>query len=260
MRASVSDSRRFRLQVLGVQLGMLVAIGAAWVYYTRPGGILPLLLPSPENVFRTVPRLLVDDVFWTSVAITGREVAGGLVIAVGGGLVVGLASGLSKRASNLVGPLLLWIQTIPIILFYPICLLIFGVGMESKIVFGGVYGFFPVAASAIVGASTVPSNYLNAARSLGATKRQLLTRIYMPAARPIIASGIKVGAALVIIGVLAGEVLGSVGGLGYEIVSAGAYADAPSLYAYIFLTMVMIWVINRFVLNRLDADGVAMGR
>jgi ABC-type nitrate/sulfonate/bicarbonate transport system permease component len=133
---------------------------------------------------------------------------------------------------------------VPIILFYPICILFFGIGPVSKIVFGGFYGFFPIVANTILALTTVPPRYLTAAAALGANRRQVVVRVLMPAARPLILSGVRLGAALCLIGVLAGEILGSTAGLGYEIASSSGSFRTPEMYAYIIVTLVLVALFN----------------
>jgi ABC-type nitrate/sulfonate/bicarbonate transport system permease component len=237
-------SRRDRLAVVGSQLGLAAVVLAIWVYQTRTGRVSPILLPKPERVLEEFPDLLSSPEFWRAARITAMEVGGAFVLAAGAGLLVGVLLGRWAPAARIATPLFAWAQTVPIILFYPICILFFGIGPLSKIAFGGFYGFFPIVANTILALTTVPPRYLTAAASLGANRRQVVARVLMPAARPLILSGVRLGAALCLIGVLAGEVLGSTAGLGYEIAASAGAFRTPEMYAYIVVTLVLVAIFN----------------
>jgi ABC-type nitrate/sulfonate/bicarbonate transport system permease component len=222
-----------------------------WIWQTRPGHISPLIIPSPESVVRELPHLLTDAVFWASLRTTALEVLGALAIAVGIGLTLGGALASSRYVAQVAGPIFTWIQTIPVILFYPLCLLYFGVGATSKIVFAGVYGLLPILAGTVAALSSVPKKYGVAALSMGASRSDRVFKVLLPAARPMVVGAVRIGAALCLIGVIAGEILGSIGGLGYQITSQGAIFEIPTMYAYIVVTLVLVIAVN-LVVGRAD--------
>ncbi|MFC0528737.1 ABC transporter permease [Phytohabitans kaempferiae] len=237
-------AKRERLTAVAIQLGLAAVVLAVWVYQTRTGRVSPILLPQPERVLEQFPELLRDSVFWNSLRVTALELLGAFAVAAVSGLIVGVLVGRWAPAARVATPLLAWAQTVPIILFYPICILLFGIGPMSKVAFGGFYGFFPIAANTVLALSTVPARYLTAAAALGASRRQTITRVLIPAARPLILSGIRLGAALCLIGVLAGELLGSTEGLGYQIASSSGSFRTPELYAYITVALVLVAIFN----------------
>ena len=87
-------------------------------------------------------------------------------------------------------------------ILYPIFTAWFGIGSESKIIFAGVYGFFPVMLSTAAGIRTIDPQLLLAARSMGATLPQQITRVIIPASIPTVLTGLRLGGALTIIGVV----------------------------------------------------------
>jgi ABC-type nitrate/sulfonate/bicarbonate transport system permease component len=238
-------------QVALIQVLVGLAILGVWWFQTREGRVSPLMLPPPEDVARTIPDLLQDSTFWTALRVTALEMVGAFLVAGIAGVVVGSLLGASRYAAKVASPILVWCQTVPIILFYPLCLLFFGVGEASKIAFGGFYGFFPIAATTVMALSTVPERYRTAALAMGATKGQLIAKVLVPAARPIVASGLRLGAALCLIGVIAGEMLGAVAGLGYQIKAASAVFESANMYAYIVVTLILVGLFN-LVINRAD--------
>ena len=103
------------------------------------------------------------------------------------------------------------LYAVPIVILYPIFTAWFGIGSESKIAFAGVYGFFPVMLSTAAGIRTIDPQFLLAARSMGATLPQQITRVIIPASIPTVLAGLRLGGALTIIGVVVSEMLTVVG-------------------------------------------------
>jgi ABC-type nitrate/sulfonate/bicarbonate transport system permease component len=240
--------------VVAVQLGLAVVVLAIWIFETREGRVSPILLPKPEKVLDAFPTIFQDSTFWNSLGVTALELVGAFALATVSGLLVGGLVGRWKTSARIATPLLSWAQTVPIILFYPICILLFGIGVFSKVAFGGFYGFFPIAANTVMALSTVPPRYLTAAAALGASNRQLITQVLLPAARPLVLSGVRLGAALCLIGVLAGELLGSTEGLGYQIASSAGSFRTPELYAYIVVALVLVAVFNLAITRAEDRN------
>ncbi|MGH3682187.1 MAG: ABC transporter permease [Natronosporangium sp.] len=248
--------RKELLTVAAIQVGLAAVLVGLWFYQTRPGRVSRILLPQPEQVLAQLPEIVREAGFWENLRVTALEVAGAFTLATIAGLTVGLLVGRWRPAARIASPLLVWAQTVPIILFYPICILMFGIGPMSKVVFGGFYGFFPVAATTVMALTTVPNRYLTVAESLGANRRQQVINVLIPAARPLVLSGVRIGAALCLIGVLAGEILGSTQGIGYQIASSSGGFRTAELYAYIIVALLMVAAFN-IAITRADDQRAA---
>ena len=238
---------RQRASTLAGQAIVVGVVALVWWYYSRDGRISRILLPPIENVWEIFPDIVTAERTREALWITLREILGAFAFSAGVGLSVGLIAGRTNYGTRLIEPLLVWLQTIPIILLYPVCVLIFGLGVESKIVFAGIYGLFPVALSTARGLNTVDLKYRQAAASMGASQWQLLWRVQLPAGRPMILSGLRLGAALNLTGVLAGEILASIGGLGFQISQAAATFQIAALYAYIIIALILVLTFNAVV-------------
>jgi ABC-type nitrate/sulfonate/bicarbonate transport system, permease component len=241
---SAAQQRARTLAVQAVFVGVVVLL---WWYYSREGRVSPILLPKVEKVWDIFPDIVTQERTYDALWLTLREILGAAAVSAGIGLTVGMCAGRTRYGTRLVEPLLVWMQTIPIILLYPVCVLIFGLGVESKIAFAGIYGLFPVALNTTRGLNTVDQRYCQAAASMGASRWQLLWRVQLPAARPMILSGLRLGAALNLTGVLAGEILASIGGLGFLISQAAATFQIAELYAYIIIALVLVLCFNAVV-------------
>jgi len=111
---------------------------------------------------------------------------------------------------------------------------------QSKIIFAGVYGFFPVMLSTAAGIRTIDAQLLLAARSMGASLPQQITRVIIPASIPTVLTGLRLGGALTIIGVVVSEMLTSAAGIGYLVTRYRTILDS----AHVFGAIVMILLLS----------------
>lgn len=234
------SSRQNTVAVYAGRLGILVAFWAAWELAVTQEWVAKIVLPPPGEVVSTLPDVFNNTVTWQAVVTTLKEIGAGSAVALFGGLLIGGIAGLWPHVRMFVEPSLVWLQVIPIIILYPVCVLIFGLGSESKIVFAGLYGMLPVAYATVRALAYIEPGYTKTGVALGANKFERLRYISLPSARPALVAGTRIGIALVIIGVLAGQVLGSFGGLGYEITLAAQRLESARLYGLIALTIVVI--------------------
>jgi NitT/TauT family transport system permease protein/taurine transport system permease protein len=131
------------------------------------------------------------------------------------------------------------LYAVPIVILYPIFTAWFGIGSQSKIMFAGAYGFFPVMLSTAAGIRTIDEQYLLAARSMGATLPQLIARVIIPASIPTVLAGLRLGGALTIIGVVVSEMLTSTSGIGYLVTMNRTILDSPRVFAAIIVVLAL---------------------
>src|SRR5215472_7364966 len=123
-----------------------------------------------------------------------------MIIACGSGILVGGLVGGIAYLRDLLLPVFSSLYAVPIVGLYPIFTAWLGIGSQSKIVFAGVYGFFPVMLSTAAGIRTIDPQFMLVARAVGATIGQRITRVMIPASIPTVLAGLRLGGALTIIG------------------------------------------------------------
>jgi NitT/TauT family transport system permease protein/taurine transport system permease protein len=141
-------------------------------------------------------------------------------------------------------PLVSSLYAVPLVILYPVFTVWFGIGAESKIAFAAIYGFLPTMLATAAGIQTIDPQLLLAARSMGATLSQRLIRVVLPAAIPTVLSGLRVGGALVIVGVVVSEMLISSAGIGYLISRYRTVLDSPHVFAGVLLVLALAMVFN----------------
>jgi NitT/TauT family transport system permease protein len=217
---------------------ILVALLVLWEVVPLTGIIPELFLPP---LSKTVAVLVRDwREYASELAVTLYEVAVAMLIACGVGILAGALIGGIALLRDLLLPVFSSLYAVPIVILYPIFTAWFGIGSESKIIFAGVYGFFPVMLSTAAGIRTIEAQLLLAARSMGATVPQQITRVIIPASIPTVLTGLRLGGALTIIGVVVSEMLTSAAGIGYLVTRYRTILDS----AHVFGAIVMILLLS----------------
>jgi ABC-type nitrate/sulfonate/bicarbonate transport system permease component len=236
--------RPYDIAVHVAQAAFVLALLGVWQLRYSREIVSPGLLPSPWEVVSQLPDLLSQSATWSAVALTSKEIAIAYLAAAAIGLAVGIVAGRKPTVRMVAEPILVWTQVVPIVILYPACILLFGLGPTSKIVFAAAYGVLPIAYGTLRAIAYVDVRLLNTAISLGARRRDLVFKVAVPSARPLVLASLRLGAALVIIGVFAGEILGSLGGVGYEITAASQRYQSADSFGFIVIALAMMAVVQ----------------
>jgi NitT/TauT family transport system permease protein/taurine transport system permease protein len=225
---------------------LLLSIVFLWELIPRTGLLPELFLPSLSS---TLAVLWQDwRIYLAALWVTLYEVALAMLIACAGGIAAGAVVGGVARLRKLLLPVFSSLYAVPIVILYPVFTAWFGVGSESKIAFAGIYAFFPVMLSTAAGIRTIDSQFLLAARSMGATATQQITRVIIPASLPTVFAGLRLGGALAIIGVVVAEMLTAAAGIGYLVTLNRTILDSPRVFAA--LLMILILSVAYYLLAR----------
>jgi ABC-type nitrate/sulfonate/bicarbonate transport system permease component len=151
-------------------------------------------------------------------------------------------------------PLFAAIYAVPIILFLPLYVLFFGLGPASKIALGATISFFPIALATIAGFGNVDRTLVTAARSMGASDYQLFRYVLLPAALPIILTGMRMGFTVALLSIIGSEAIASLAGLGHRIVHLAEAMEMTRMFAYIVFVVAIAAILNTAV-SALEARG-----
>lgn len=215
-------------------LFLAAAIAAAWQLLHWAMG--PDLISSPAATIARAAQMLASPAFWGDAGATVGAFGFALVIAVGFGIALGLWLGVSRFAGEVADPILGALYSIPKITLYPLILLIFGLGMAAKVAFGVIHGIFPIAIFTMQAVRNVSPIYRRTARVLGLSPATTALTIMSPAALPEIVAGIRVGAALTLLGTVIGELFASTSGIGFALMRA---MDIHAVTDILALTLIL---------------------
>ena len=218
--------------------GTFLAILIIWEGSTRLFDIPSFILPAPSQIVggfgNVTPGRWLEHVWATlSVALLGY----GASIAIALPLAIGLTgSRLLKRGLY---PILVVVQSTPVIAVAPIIIVILGSGIAPKVAITFMISFFPLVVSMTTGMMATPDELIDLSRSLRAPKYREFTQIRIPYAIPYIFSGLKISITLAVIGAVVAEFVSSDKGLGYFIQFSTSFFKLPQAWAGLALLVAM---------------------
>jgi ABC-type nitrate/sulfonate/bicarbonate transport system permease component len=242
----MSGVRRYLapLAVIVILLG-LWEVAARWDWISNALNIQDFLVPAPSDIATSLweDRSLLADDTW----VTLREVLLGFLCALAAGLAFAIVLHLSDTLRRAFYPLLVASQTIPPVAIAPILVVWFGFGLGPKVLLIALVCFFPVTVNTLDGLRSVDPQLITMMRTLGAGRRQILTRIELPSALPFFFSGTKIAIAVAVIGAVFAEWAGASSGLGHQILIASSNLLTARMFAAITLLSVMAIVLFALV-------------
>jgi NitT/TauT family transport system permease protein/taurine transport system permease protein len=224
---------------------IVTALIVLWEVLPRIGAIPELFLPSLSSTLQAGWSDAGE--YGHALVVTLYEVAVAMLFACGGGILGGAVVGSLPRPRVLIMPMVSSLYAVPLVILYPVFTVWLGIGSESKIAFASVYGVLPTMLATAAGIQTIDPQLLLAARSMGATLPQRITRVIIPAAIPTVLSGLRVGGALVIVGVVVSEMLISSAGIGYLISRYRTILESAHVFAGVLLVLVMAVAFNALI-------------
>jgi ABC-type nitrate/sulfonate/bicarbonate transport system permease component len=239
--------RRDKIVSRAVQVTFLVTLVVLWYFGTTRWGINPLLLPNPVKVWAELKDILASGEYLPDLQVTLSEIAIAFLISCTSGVTLGYLISRSQYLIRVFEPLLAGMYSIPIILFLPLFVLFFGLGPGSKIAIGATISFFPIVLNTIAGFGYVDRIFITAARSMGASDVQMFRYVLLPAAFPVILTGLRIGFTVALLSILGSETLASLAGLGHRIVHLAEAMETARMFAYIAFVVVIAATLNSTV-------------
>jgi NitT/TauT family transport system permease protein len=225
---------------------ILAAIFAIWFgLYVYAGDVA---ITPPLRTFAFATELLSRPTFWNNVGATMAAFAMALAISAVAGVTLGLMLGMRRFAGEVAEPILSSLYTIPKVTLYPLMLLIFGLGMSAKVAFGVIHGMIPVMLFTMAAVKNLEPVLLRTARVLRLSRTQTALSVVAPALMPEIITGLRVGFALTLLGVLIGEMFASQRGLGFLIINGINVHDVRMTTAVTLMVVVFAVAANGLML------------
>src|SRR6478672_7533551 len=165
----------------------------AWEIAPRAGLVDPFFTSQPSRVMMAAVDVVRSGTLLRDVVVSLSEFAAGFVLAVGIGVPAGLLLGTFRTLRFLVDPPVMALYATPQLALLPIFVVWLGVGMASKIAVVFVGSVIPIAINTMAGVRQVDRSLVLAARSFGATRRDVFAKVILPASRPAVALGIRLG-------------------------------------------------------------------
>jgi ABC-type nitrate/sulfonate/bicarbonate transport system permease component len=201
-------------------------------------------VPSMTATVEELVRLFGDGAFWSAVGSTLQGWALGLGIAAALAIPLGILIGSSPLAYRSVRFVVEFLRPIPSVALVPLAVLIYGVGLESKVFLAAFASFWPLFVQTLYGVQDVDPVATDTARSFGLGRFERLWRIKLPSAVPYIATGLRISSAVALILAVTAEIVIGSPGLGRSINVARQGGAIELMYALIITTGLLGWLLN----------------
>ena len=206
--------------ILRIRIITIVGVIAAWEAFATLGRLEILygdVIPSSWMIAVAVFNELTSAEFYHHLGITFAEHIVGFIVGSLIAIALGIAMGVNPLLRKSIEPYLNAIGSTPKIIFLPILFLMFGTGIESKMAKGALSAFFPVVFTTVLGMVLINPVLIKVGKSFNLSKWHMITKIYMPAMVNPVITGLRLGMAITVIGVLVAELKFADGGLGYQL-------------------------------------------
>lgn len=241
--APAARAAGFRLPVLATQLLILAVLFGAWEAGVRSGAVSGFLFGSPAGVLQAAWKMIVSGELWEHANYTLWASAAGFVVGTVLGTAPGLALWYSPYGAKVVEPFLVAINSVPKIAFAPLVILWFGTGLISKVALSISLTSIVALLAAFQAAKDTDPDIQKMLVSLGATKRQIFTKVVVPSALPAIIATFRINIGFALVGTVVGEFISSRYGLGHIIFVASSLYDLNTVWVGIFSLMLLGFVL-----------------
>lgn len=222
---------------LGLKLLSAIVVFGAWEIAGRVpvSYAFPTFFESMQALF----AMTINGSIFTAYAETLKPLVIGVAISAFFGIGIGLWVGLSKRFEWLFSPIFIVMQAAPLAALIPILVMAYGIGLTSKVFVVCIMAMPVIVLNTASAVRNTPANIKDMGKSFLASDRDIILKIIIPAASPVIFSGLRLGISAGFIGAILSELKITPTGVGDIITYSRSIADYPSMYAAIFSIIVL---------------------
>src|SRR5215475_9234633 len=228
-----AEQTRLRLKRRLLPIAGIVGFILFWAALVYGLHVPPFVAPSPAAVVETLvvnlPKLMEN------LLPTAIEAVSGFLIGNFAAIVLATLFVHQKSLQEAFFPIVVLINTVPVVAKAPILVLLLGNGMEPKIAIAALICFFPTLVNMVRGLESVNPQALELMRVLSASRREVFLKIRLQNSLPYLFSALKVAASTAVIGAIVGEWIGSQVGIGALIIQAMYSYDSALLYATVIV-------------------------
>jgi NitT/TauT family transport system permease protein len=232
--------RKVTLVQLGIVAGLVLVLEALCL----AGVIDKITMPPPHRIAVDFVKLMVSGKLWPEI---GKSM-GNVVIAFAIAYVLGIAIGTVlhgyKTVRDTLDPLFATYYAIPVFAFYPLFIVMFGLGDGPQVLIGILLGLVAVIVTILNGLDRVPPVLRKAARIARLSPLATALRVTLPFCAPYLLGAAKLALAYAFIGVIGSEFIMAKNGMGYEIGYAYTNFDNATMYPLILLILLLSIVMN----------------
>lgn len=223
---------------------LIVGAFAALEGLCRAGIIDRITMISPSEMILSLWRILADGRFNDDIAFTIVNTAIAICLSVVGGFLLGALLHALPRVRRTIEPLLSAYYAVPIFVFYPLLVVLFGVGRASLIAMGALFGVVAMIVNTMLGLDRVPLVIIKTTQAMRLASWKSLLLVRLPAAGPHLVTGVKLSVAYTVIAIVAGEFILATAGIGKRIAFGYNDFDNPTMYGMLLLLLTIVMIVN----------------
>lgn len=242
-----------RLRVIARKAFPFVVVGAIWEIVARSGMFPRKLFPTLEDIARSFVDLTVSGILPMHAFETVLRLLAGFLLAAVVGVAIGMLMGRSRRAEDIILPLVSILAPIPGLAYAPLFLLWFGPGEVSAVLLVAFVSMFAIIFNSWTGVKAVKEIWLRSAMAMGADDRRAFRHVILPAALPYILTGLRLGLAQAWRILVAVEMLAAVPwGLGWLIFGAREFLNTDAMMAGIVVIALIGLGLEKYVFQKIE--------
>jgi NitT/TauT family transport system permease protein len=261
----VRQTRRLPVQkdwptgaILTVQIGIFIAGIAAWEIGARTGIVDAFFWSQPSAIYKTLIVFFTTGDAWTDISFTFRSTIFGFLLGTTVGSLLGLSFWWSRNYAAIIQPYIICFETLPKLALAPLVILVFGIGLASKVAVATALTLVVSTLTAYAGVKALDPDGEKLFYSLGATRWQVFRKLVVPFCLPWIISTLRVNIGLALTGAIVGEFIASQHGLGRAILYAGQTYDIALVWVAVLVlsTLAVVMYVGVSWLERVLRKGV----
>lgn len=254
-RSSREGRPRRPLPVAIISAATVAVIIALWSLASAYALVSPVFLPSPRQVVLAIYNLIVkgfvDATLAEHLGASLYRIFGALIVSIVIGIPAGIAIGTSRVGRGILDPIVEFLRPLPPLAYLPLIIIWVGIGEASKITVIALSMLPSIILSTSAGVRSVSKDHVNAARSLGASRRQVLTEVVLPSAVPSILTGIRIALGAGWTTLVAAELVAATSGIGFMIQSAAQFLVTDIVIAGI-VVIALVAILLEFIARQIE--------
>jgi NitT/TauT family transport system permease protein len=206
-----------------------------------------MFFTTPSRVGATLWNMMVTGTLWAPLGVSAAGFAIGLLLAIAAGLPLGVLLGRSRTLNAMLDPFITAFNATPRLVFLPLLMLWFGLGVWSKVVIVFIGAIFPILINTYEGVRNADRLLINVVRSFGASEWDVARLVVVPNALPYIIAGLRLAIGRAVLGVVVAEFFGAEQGLGVVMVQAASRYQVDVVFAGLVVFAVLSLVMTGLV-------------
>src|SRR5262245_5404896 len=228
--------------LIAAQVGILVGVISLWEIGARTGWIDAFFWSQPSAIAQTMGIFFTTGDAWTDISFTFRSTILGFLVGTTAGSLLGLSFWWSRNYAAIVQPYVICLESIPKLALAPLIVLVFGIGLASKVAVATALTLVVSTLTAYAGVKALDPDGEKLFYSLGATRLQVFRKLVIPFCMPWVISVLRVNIGLALTGAIVGEFIASQHGLGRTILYAGQTYDIALVWVAVLVLSTLAMV------------------